>query len=358
MNIAEIEGETKGIDVTVKIVSLKQAETKKSSSQGVYYYGILGDETGTMPFTAWNFPTTLRQGDIVEIRNCSVGKYNDSLRIYVDSRSEVLLKPEAEMNVKRVYRNYKIKNITPKDLYISVEGKVSDVIKKNYEKDGSSREVTYFTLSDDTGSIRVSSFGREIKEGVTVRIEGAKVSEYNGRYRLTIFENTPVIMIDKAFDTGKTYDISDVNGPVDQISLAGFAIAISDRSGLLRRCNTCRKMLDDVRCPDHPDDGFFLDLFASFILTDGSGEMHSTCGKAVLSKLLSLGEQDLDPMKTRLTKREVLESLKKALYGRPFLMKGDAVQGENNLNYRVKEITELDEKGISKLLLEMEADLA
>lgn len=357
MNIAEIEGETRGIDVTAKLVSIRQAETRKGTNQGIYFYGILGDETGTMPFTAWNFPTTLRQGDVVEIRNCSVRKYNESLRIYIDSRSEVVLKPDLQLNVRRVYRLYKIKDITPKDLYIAVEGIVSQVIKKTYEKEGASKEVTYFTLSDDTGSIRVSSFGRNVEEGTTIRIEGAKVSEYSGRYRLTIFEGTPVIPIDKKFDVRRTYNIAEVTGPVDSVSLTGFAIALSDRSGLLRRCNTCRKTLDDVRCPDHPDDGFYLDLFASFILADGSGEIHSTCGKGVLAKLLSLGEADLDPQKTKLTKRNVTEQIRRELYGKPFMVNGDVVQGENGLNCRVREMSVLDDKGISRLFVEMEEEI-
>lgn len=358
MKIEEITEELKGISLDVKVVSIRQRESKSATGEGVYYYGLVGDETGTMPFTAWSFPSSVRQGDVVELRNCSTRKYNDSMRIYVDSRSEVLLKPDEDMQVKRVYKSYKIKDITLKNPYIAVEGIVGENVEKTYEKDGQTRNVFYFSLSDETGSIRVSSFGRPVQEGSTVRIEGAKASEYNGRYRLTIFDSTVVEPLTRTIDIGsRVFNVADITSPVDSVTLTGLTVSLSDRSGLNRRCNNCRKVLDDLKCSEHPEDGFFLDIFASFVLSDGTAEIHATAGKAALVPYLAVSEEDLDPVKSNLTRRDTYERIRKGLTTPALKTVGDVILTQNGMNYRIREMSELDAEESKKLWTQMEGDL-
>ncbi len=358
MKIEEITEELRGVSLNAKVVSIRQRESKSATGEGVYYYGLLGDETGTMPFTAWSFPSSIRQGDVVEVRNCSTRKYNDSLRIYVDSRSEVLLKPDEDMEVKRVYKIYKVKDITPKNPYIAVEGVVGENVEKTYEKDGQTRTVFYFTVSDETGSIRVSSFGRPIEEGSTVKIEGAKVSEYNGRYRLTIFDSTAVTPLNRAIETGsRVYNVADITTPVDSVSLTGIVVSLSDRSGLNRRCNNCRKILDDLKCPEHPDDGFFLDMFASFVLSDATAEIHATAGRGALVPFLGITEEELDPVKSNLTRRETFDRIRNGLTSLPLKLTGDVLLTQNGMNYRVRDISELQDEESKQLWTQMEGDM-
>lgn len=358
MKIEEIKEELRGISLNVKVVSIRQRESKNQNGEGVYYYGLLGDETGTMPFTAWSFPSSVRQGDVVEVRNCNTREYNDSMRIYIDSRSEVLLKPEEEMEVKRVYRSYKIKDITPKNPYIQVEGLVGENVEKTYEKDGETRSVTYFTLTDETGSIRVSAFGRSLEEGSSVRIEGAKVSEYNGRYRLTIFDNTEVVKTDRKFDEdSRVYNVADITSPVDSVTLTGMVVSLSDRSGLTRRCNNCRKILDDLKCADHPDDGYFLDVFASFVLSDGTGEIHSTAGRNALMHFPGFSEDELDPAKSDLSRRDTYERIKTGITTPALKLTGDVVITQNGMNFRIRELGELEKEESMKIRTQLESDL-
>lgn len=358
MKVEEIKEELKGVTLNVKIVSLRQRESKNPNGEGVYYYGIIGDETGTIPFTAWSFPSSIRQGDVVELRNCSIRSYNDSLRLYVDSRSEVLLKPDEDMEVKRIYREYKIKEVSPRDAYVTVEGIIGEVVEKTYEKDGQTRTVYYFTISDETGSIRVSSFGRTLNEGSSVRMEGAKVSEYNGRHRLTIFESTAVTELPKPIEIKKRiFNIAEVSSPVDSVTVTGIAVSISDRSGLTRRCNNCRKILDDLRCPDHPDDGFFLDVFASFVLSDGSTEIHATAGRNAIAPFTGISEEELDPAKSNLTKRDAYERIRNKLSSITLKATGDVLIGQNGLNFRIRELTEFGDDESKELWTQMEADL-
>ncbi len=356
LKIEEINGETTDIDLVVKVTSLKKRESQNSTgASSIFYYGIVGDETGSIPFTAWQFPQSIREGDIVHLSHCYTRTFRDSLRLYVDSRSEVVLVPDEDIEVKRTYRNSTIRDIKPGDLFVTVEGLIEDPIEKTYEKDGVSKKVLYFTLRDETGSIRVSSFGKSVMANQVVRIVGAKVSEYRGRKRLTIFENTQVIPISREIrKEAPLYDISELSNPIDSVGISGLIVNLSDKSGLMSRCKTCRKKVIDIKCPEHPDDGIFYDLFASFVISDGTGEINATAGASSLGPILGITQENLDPETSTLTKMEVFTRLKSTLTGKPLYLVGDVVRTDDRVNFRAREILIMNKEKLAEVLKKAE----
>ena len=344
VKIDKLDENTKNETIVVKILSLTEKETKSEKGEGVYHYGLIGDETGTMPYTAWALPATIRQGDVVELRNFSVKKYNDSLRLYLDTRTDVILRPEDKMDVKRVYKEYKIKNLTLKDQYVSVSGKITDVIEKKYEKDGQQKDVSYCSLEDDTGSIRLSLFEVKIKPDKFYRLEGLRVSEFKGRLRLSGGDRTKILEI-KAFDIPerKIFNIFEVTGPVDSITLTGFVVYLGEKGGLVRRCSECRKSTDDIKCPEHPDAEMFLDLYAYFTLEDGTGDSPCTAGRTPLMDLLNIKDEDLNLAKPKYSKNDIITKIEKALMPGPLSFTGDASSGSNGISFRVRKIQKISE---------------
>ena len=68
--ISTLEPGKQNMSLKAKIVSLQQRKIKNEKGETVYFYGILGDQSGTISFTAWAFPATIQAGDVVEIKNC------------------------------------------------------------------------------------------------------------------------------------------------------------------------------------------------------------------------------------------------------------------------------------------------
>ncbi|EQD69089.1 replication factor A, partial [mine drainage metagenome] len=165
-------------------------------------------------------------------------------------------------------------NLNLKDAFVSVSGLLKDPIEKTYEKDGQEKIVTHCTLEDDTGSIRLSLFDRKLSPGRYYKIDGTKLSEYKGRYRLTAGDKTQIAEV-SGFHLPeiRVYDLNELRTPVDSISTSGVVVYLGEKGGLISRCSECRKTVDDIRCPDHPEAKIFLDLYAYFTIEDGTGDM-------------------------------------------------------------------------------------
>ena len=350
--------QTKNETIVVKIISLREKETKTEKGEGVYHYGMLGDGSGTLPYTAWSIPATIRAGDVVELKNFTVKKYNDALRVYIDSKTEVVLRPDDKLDVKHVYRDYKIKELNLKDAFVSVTGILKDPIEKTYEKDGQTKTVVHSTFEDDTGSIRISLFDRKLAPGRYYKIDGAKLSEYKGRYRLTAGDKTQIAEVGSfRIPDIKIYDINELARPVDSINITGTVVFLGEKGGLISRCSECRKTIDDIRCPDHPEAKIFLDLYAYFTLEDGTGDIQCNVGRAGMLELLNLKEEDLNIEKPKVSRADVSKRLAEKILSVPILLDGDAVMGTNGLLFRARRIRRMDEPLLKKVMEAYEGDM-
>lgn len=355
--ISKLEVGKQNLSLKAKIVSLQQRTIKNDKGETVYFYGILGDRSGTISFTAWAFPATIQAGDVVEVKNCSTKEYNNVNRVYIDSRSEVVLRPGEDMEVKRTFRELKIKDLSTTNPYVSLDGRISGVMEKEMEKNGEKQKLYYADLEDDTGKIRLTSFGKALKEGETVRIEGAKVSEYNGRLRLTINDKTKVLPIKLQYTiTDRIVNLADVTTPIGGITVQGFAVNIGPKSGLVMRCSQCNQKLDDLRCTDHPDAPFVYDLFAYFTMDDGTGHLQCTGGRIPLLPLLGLTPEDFVPSNKNISRRGVQSLLEENIPGKAFVIGGDVVKSQIGLSLRIRDIRPMDEEFLKTFSRMLEAD--
>ncbi|WP_075057197.1 hypothetical protein [Thermogymnomonas acidicola] len=143
--------------------------------------------------------------------------------------------------------------------------------------------------------------------GGVYQFEGARVSEYNGILRVTVQNRTRVSQVTEEISMGKRYySISELNDSIGGITLTGFAVTVGgEKSGIIYRCSVCNRVIEEVRCPDHPIDVPKMDIFAYFTLDDGTGTVQCTCGRQVLMPLLGLTDADLDFTKSRLDTRTI-----------------------------------------------------
>lgn len=355
--ISDLHAGMQNVSVVGNVVSVQKKELKNDRGESVYYYGILGDETGTISFTAWMFPSTVRAGDTIEIKRCSVKEYKGVNRLYIDSNSEVIMRPGESIQVKRSYSQLKVREISTSQPFVTVEGKISNVRQKELERDGKKTQMYYADFDDDTGRIRISSFDRPLKDGEYLRLEGAKVSEYNGRFRLTIGNRTSVTEIKPNFTVGeRIYDIREITSPLGGIRVSGFVVSLGEKSGLVMRCSACNQRLDDLHCPDHPEAPISYDIFAYFTIDDGTGSIQCTGGKSVFLKELGFTEAQFAPANKSITRRSVFTGLQEKILGKVIVGSGDVSRNQAGLSIRLNDISHLGEDFLKKLVERMEAD--
>jgi replication factor A1 len=86
VEVAEIDEPEQWVDLTAKVVELWEAR-----SDAVAQVGLLGDETGTVKFTAWakSDPPTLEEGTTYEFGNLVTDEYEGRFSVKINSTSTV-----------------------------------------------------------------------------------------------------------------------------------------------------------------------------------------------------------------------------------------------------------------------------
>lgn len=85
--------------------------------------------------------------------------------------------------------------------------------------------------------------------------------------------------------------IGDIRRPVSDVTLTGIIVNVYSPSGLVKRCNRCGRIIEDV-CPNGCGEGWSWDLRISAKLYDGSGSIRTIFTRHAAAKVLekSLGE--------------------------------------------------------------------
>jgi replication factor A1 len=352
--INEITDEIQDVELTAKVLSLSQKERNSEKGNSVYHYGLLGDETGVLPFTAWNISSMVREKDVVNIKRAYTKKYNDKIRIYFDDKTEFALKPDVEMEVKRTYNYEKIKNLGSGVKFVTLEGILREEKEREFENNGEKRKVYSYVMDDDTGSIRISSFGRKLPMGHGVRLEGVKIDEFNGRVNASLGERAEVHDIELQIEKGPKFTyISEIVNPIGGIYITGFPISIGEKSGLIKRCKECKKKIDDERCETHPEAGFYYDIFAYFNVDDGTGYISVTTGMDAIKDICGIKPEELSNEKRPPLKKEIYERIERSLMGKALKIQGSLSKNTMGMSLRASLVSSIrveDNKELKKIM--------
>jgi len=343
MKLDEIHGETPNLELRVKILSLSKRETTTSRGETVYYYGLVGDETGVLPYTAWEFPAPIKAGDVVQIKYARSRVYNERIRLYFDSKTEILLKPGEDIEVKRTYKETKLMDLSLKNPFVTITGKISNMTGKEYSKAGNTFTIYNGFIEDDTSRVRISSFGQPLENGKIYRIVGARVSEFNKQLEVSIGDKTEVYPENEDMDFERYYKLFEVDNPAGGITILGFIITLGTKSGIIKRCSECNKPLSTGVCPDHPDKPTKLDIFSYFTLDDGTRYIQCIAGKKAVMPFLGIKEEDLPRVAG-----DIYRMLEDRLYGHAVRVNADFIKNDDDLSLRVNAINAITREDIEK----------
>ena len=237
-----------------------------------------------------------------------------------------------------------------KDKFITVEGLLTSENKREYEKEGEKKEVFQYILKDQTGTVPISSFGRKLEQGKYARIEGVRLDEFNGYYRLNMSDKAKVEYLNVELkENDNIQDISTLKGAVGGITISGFVINMGEKSGLVVRCSECNQRVDDVRCADHPDAKLIYDIFAYFTVDDGTDYLQVNAGYEALKNIINISREYLDNPQRPPLKKEVKEKVEIALVHNALKIKGNLRINNMGLSMRSSEVSYVTNNDISYL---------
>lgn len=330
--ISDLKPNQTSVKLLGHIIAINPKEITVRGENRKIFYGIIGDESGTIPFTAWN-NVELEKGDVVEITNAYTREWAGAVQLNFGDRVRI----EKTEKEKLPEDAFKPKETTIKELRsgmgrVDVTGKILELNEKEVTVDGGSKKVFSGIIGDESGKAQFTSWHDfKIKEGDVLRITGGYVKSWKGIPQLTFDSNATVKKMDKKKITVQNlksskmpmHELVEKRGALD-VEVEGIVIDIRPGSGVVMRCPDCNRVLMNDECSVHGKVKGNLDLRVKIVLDDGTGAVNSTLNRNLSEKLLGI---KLEDVKNK-SNDELLNEINKKLFAHRLTLQGNALGDE------------------------------
>jgi replication factor A1 len=325
--LVDLQPNQQSVHVLCRIVSVNPREITVKGEARKIFYGILGDESGTVQFTAWK-DFELEKGDVVEITNAYTKEWQGSLKVNFGDRTRIAKVDASEVpEMSLEPREYKVKDLRGGLSSVEVTVRILETQDREVEISGQKKKVFSGMIGDETGKAQFTAWHDfKLKEGMVVRITGGYVKSWKGIPQFTFDEKATVEKLDankiskKDITTQKILlsELAERNGALD-IEVEGTVIEIQKGSGLVQRCPECNRVLQQGACRVHGVVDGKADMRMKLVLDDGAGSVSAIIGKDLTEKLLGRTMDDFSG------DDGLVEEMNSLLFGHRISVQGNAL---------------------------------
>ncbi len=351
--VADLTSNDARVDIRLKVITINSKEYELEGVKRKMYYGIVGDETGTIPFTAWRLDVELRKGDCIEVKNAYTREWQGKVQIVFGNNTRISLLPPNSVEVKSTIRPAKIVELHPRMGFVEIKGKILEASPKEVMVDGVPRMVYEGIIGDDTGEIPFSAWDVEVHRGDVLKISGAYVRTFRGMPQLVFDPRAVVEKMEEDMEVKEipvTLESLEGRGGFN-VLVEGVIIDVKRGSGLIYRCPECGRVLTSTMCPEHGRVTPKPDLRIKAVLDDGTGGMVCIFNREQTEELLGMDiNKALKIVQENLGNPAVIrEMIEEKLIAIPMRLRGNVISKEKyGLTMLVRDFEFLDIEDIAK----------
>jgi replication factor A1 len=336
--LSELEGNENNVNILCRIVNTNRKEIDSNGSSKEIFYGILGDDTTTVPFTAWETENlSLAQGDVIRVENAYTKEWMGRVQVYFGTRAIITQeKKDAVPYPKKPMR--KVEELEEGMRNTHVVARVLSIEEREVEVSGEKKTVFSGVIGDASGRIRFSAwYDFALKEDEVIEIDGGYIRSWRGIPQLNFDDRASVERSDEALPSiedimkvGKS-QVGDLEGGVD-IMIEGVLIDVKEGSGVIYRCPECNRVAKKGACSIHGEVDARPDLRIKGILDDGTGALTAIFGRDRTEELLKKDlEQCLEETRASPNHDIIKDELFKLLTGQPMRLRGNVLKDDFGL---------------------------
>jgi len=360
--ISNLQPNERSVNLLCHVIALNPKEITVKGQNRKIFYGIFGDESGTIPFTAWDSELDFKKGDVVEISNAYTREWQGSVQLNLGDRVSIK-KTDKDKLPKTAFKPKELKVVDLKSGIGSVDvtAKILDIKEREVNINGDKKKVFSGTIGDETGKAQFTSWNDfNIKNGDVIRIKGGYVKSWKGIPQLTFDERAEVKKLDKGKISEKNIEsvklaihkLIEKRGAID-VEIEGEVIEIRQGSGFIKRCPECNRPLQNEECSVHGKVSGEPDLRLKLVVDDGTGGVSAILNREVTEKILDLSLEECKKMEDS----DLLDVINKKLFAQKIKLRGNALGDEFGTSLITKDAGMLDinlKEEIEKISLEVE----
>ena len=237
----------------------------------------------------------------------------------------------------------KVKDIQSEGRWISLKTKVVQLWPSESESIAQSG-----LIGDDTGTIRFVSWAKSglppVEEDKCYMLKNVVTDEWQGQYNVKLTRSTEIVPLEEDIE---------VSALVEEI--VGAIVDIQSGSGLIKRCELCKRALVKGSCGEHGKVEGTYDLRIKGVIDDGKSVQEILLNRETIERLIGITLDEAKEMAAEaLDQSLVLDAFQERLIGRYFSIKGPRV-GRYILVEDIKSAPKISDQDVMELIKEVEA---
>ena len=369
--LTDLRPDEPSVDLLVRVVAVNTKTITVDSNEKDIVYGILGDDTGTLQFTAWDAARfQYEKGNVLRIVSAYTKGWNDEVQVNLGDRAAITreedgaLPPPPQGAAAVVGGEVKVSDLRASMRGLDLTFRVLSVAPRQVNVKGEEKTVWSGSMADETGMIEFSSwhdFG--LDEGDVVHLQGGYIRTWRGVPQLSFDGRDDVEKLDAdtlpgaedlARESVVTIDELERRGGAHSVAVNGIMIEVREGSGLVFRCTECRRVVRKGTCSIHGRVENTADLRVKGVVDDGTGSLSVIMNREITEDLLGKSLEECKTLAQETFDPEVVRDLLvDRLVARPVKVTGNVVSDDFGLMMIVRDVSDVkvDVKGEAEELL-------
>ena len=369
--LTDLRPDEPSVDLLVRVVAVNTKTITVDSNEKDIVYGILGDDTGTLQFTAWDAARfQYEKGNVLRIVSAYTKGWNDEVQVNLGDRAAITreedgaLPPPPQGAAAVVGGEVKVSDLRAGMRGLDLTFRVLSVAPRQVNVKGEEKTVWSGSMADETGMIEFSSWHDfDLDVGDVVHLEGGYIRTWRGVPQLSFDGRDDVEKLDAdalpgadelARESVVTIDELERRGGAHSVAVNGIMIEVREGSGLVFRCTECRRVVRKGTCSIHGRVENTADLRVKGVVDDGTGSLSVIMNREITEDLLGKSLEECKTLAQETFDPEVVRDLLvDRLVARPVKVTGNVVSDDFGLMMIVRDVSDVkvDVKGEAEELL-------
>ena len=341
--LSEITTGLNNVTATVRVLTVGTRTIQYQGDEQTIREGRLGDETGTISYTAWQ-DFGFEAGDSIVVGNAGVREWEGNPELNLGSSTSVAMAEETVDTDATVGGDSDLIDLSPGDRGRNIEVRIQEVETRTIDGRNGETEILSGVVADETARLPFTDWNPHpaVAAGDSCRTEDVYVREYRGSPSINLSEFStvsslaePVAVTDDAprLTLGEAVD----SGGLFDVAVVASVIEVRDGSGLIERCPECGRAIQNDQCRVHGAVDGEDDLRIKAILDDGTATVTAIIGAELTEEIYGGDVADAkEAARDAMDKEVVADTIREELVGGSYRVRGSLSIDEYGANLTVE----------------------